>query len=242
VTPVAELEPVDLQGSLISRATLNNLDYVRRLGVRKGCSVHLEKAGDVIPRVVRVVADGSAPAPITTENTVEWICPCNERQPLTKREDGELYCEFRKCPEKLVQAVVHFASRDAMNIPGMGEATARTLVTKGLIASLDDIYALKAKREQLLEMDGWGERKVMTLFQNIAESQKRPIATFIYALGLPHIGKNAAKLLARRFENLDALFGARADELQSIDGIGAIVSRALEQHMQDRSTRSYLER
>jgi DNA ligase (NAD+) len=221
------------------------MDYMHKLGVRKGCTVLIEKAGDVIPKVSQVLDYDKT---IKEEENVCTHCPCELKQPLIKRmkdEDNqndisELYCGYARCPEKLVFAVTHFASRDGMNIAGLGEATVRQLIANNLITELSDLYSLHQVRDKLEALDGWGKKKVSNLLNNIENSKSKPLHTFVYALGLPHVGKNVAKLLTDQFATFDGLVKVTADKVESIRGIGSTVSKALLESFQDSERRQAL--
>ena len=209
LTPVAELDPVRLAGSTVSRATLHNLDEIARLDVRTGDTVLVEKGGEVIPKVVgpilaRRPADA---APIVPPST----CPaCGE--PVA-REEGEvaLRCVNPNCPARLKETLRHFARRTAMDIEGLGPALIDQLVERGLVRDVADLYALDAER--LAGLERMGEKSALNLVAQLEASRARPLHRLLYALGIRHVGERAAKLLARQFVTLDALAAtARADD------------------------------
>ncbi len=209
LTPVAELEPVRLAGSTVSRATLHNLDEIARLDVRVGDTVQVEKGGEVIPKVVGPLlgerpADAAAIVPPST-------CPaCGE--PVL-REEGEvaLRCANPNCPARLKETLRHFARRSAMDVEGLGPALIDQLVERGFVRDVADLYDLDAER--LAGLERMGEKSALNLVAQLAASRARPLHRLLFALGIRHVGERAAKLLARHFVALDALSAAaRADD------------------------------
>jgi DNA ligase (NAD+) len=217
LTPVAELEPVRLAGSTVSRATLHNLDEIARLDVRVGDIVVVEKGGEVIPKVVGPVLARRPPdaAPIVPPPT----CPaCGE--PVV-REEGEvaLRCVNPNCPARLKETLRHFARRTAMDVEGLGPALIDQLVERGFVRDVADLYALDAER--LAGLERMGEKSALNLVAQLEASRARPLHRLLFALGIRHVGERAAKLLARHFGTLDALAGvARADD--AVDRLTAV--------------------
>lgn len=226
VTPVAELEPVFLAGSTVSRATLHNAAFIEQLDVRIGDTVYVEKGGEVIPKIVGVDLDArpadSKPWHMPTH------CPCPHRSKL-HRPPGEVnyYCESPACPWQIRRRIEHFASRDAMDIEGMGEKVVAELVEAGLLETIADIYDLSAKREQLIGRPGWGTKRVEKLLAAIEASKAQSYHRVLYALGIRHVGGVTAKLLAEHFGSLDAMCRASADELQAIPEIGPRIADSI---------------
>ena len=217
LTPVALLEPVDVQGVTISRATLHNASQAHDLGVTEGSTVELERAGDVIPEVVEVVDPGDGVA-----FEMPDTCPVCDSEVV---QEGEYhYCTNASCPAQLRRSLQHFCSRDAMDIEGLGAEAADQLVAEGLVESLADLYELT--REELTALDGWGERSADNLLDELAASEDVPLATFVYALGIRHVGTERARALAGAF-SLDELMDASADELQAVDDVGPEVAEAV---------------
>jgi len=226
VTPVAELEPVFLAGSTISRATLHNADYIKELDLRVGDTVIVEKGGEVIPKVTGVVLEKRPP------DAVEFVfpeyCECGLQGRLV-RLPGEVayFCEHPECPWQLRRRIEHFASRNAMDIEGMGEKVVDQLVTLGFLKNIASVYELHQFRDKLIELERWGEKKVDNLLEAIEESKKRPLHRLIFGLGIRFIGEGAAKILAKHFKSLDNIMKASEEEFTSIYEIGEKMAESL---------------
>ena len=218
VTPVAALEPVNLAGSTISRATLHNYDYIKELDIRIGDYVVIQKGGEVIPKVVRVVLEKRQEG--LEEYKFPDICPCENKQPLFKPE-GEVnyYCNYPECPWQIRRKIEHFMSRNAMNIKG-GEKNVEQLVNEGFLKNIADLYDLKNFRQELEKLEGWGKKSVQQLLNSIEESKKNSFIKVLYGLGIRFIGEQSSKLLAEHFKSLDDLMAATKQDLMSIHEIG----------------------
>lgn len=226
VTPVAELEPVFLAGSTISRATLHNADYIEGLDLRIGDTVLVEKGGEVIPKVTGVVLEKRPPE--AAKFVFPEYCDCGLKGRLV-RPIGEVayYCEHPECPWQLRRRIEHFVIRDAMDIEGMGEKVIDQLVSLGYLKNIASIYELKNYRDELISLERWGEKKVDNLLQAIEESKKRQLHRLIFGLGIRFIGVGAAKLLASHFRTLDRIAKATKDELLSIYEIGEKMAQSI---------------
>lgn len=223
LTPVAELEPVRVAGSLVARATLHNEDEVRRKDVRVGDRVIIEKGGDVIPKVVKVVlAERSADSrPFEMPRT----CPvCGSR---TYKPEGEVIsrCTGASCPAQLKESILHFASRSAMNIERLGEALVDQLIRTGLVTDFVSLYRLR--REDLAGLERMGDKSAANLVAEIETSRANPLHRLIYALGIRFVGERTARLLSERFGSIPELLDAPAERLEAIDGIGPKVAGAI---------------
>ena len=221
VTPRARLDPVFVGGANVSRATLHNEDEVARLGLHIGDSVLVERSGDVIPKVVRVVKKG--------KNRQAFRMPSDCPVCGTKlvREEGEAIrrCVNANCPARLKESVLHFSSRRAMNIDGVGDALVDQLVDGKLVTSVADLYALKA--ETLAKLERMGKKSAANVLENIDRSRSVPLPRVIFALGIRFVGERTAQVLADRFASLDALAAASAEELQDVDDVGPRVAEAV---------------
>jgi len=232
VTPVAELEPVFLAGSTISRATLHNADYIKELDLRVGDTVIVEKGGEVIPKVTGVVLEKRPP------DAVEFVfpeyCECGLQGRLV-RLPGEVayFCEHPECPWQLRRRIEHFASRNAMDIEGMGEKVVDQLVTLSFLKNIASLYELHQFRDKLIELERWGEKKVDNLLEAIEESKKRPLHRLIFGLGIRFIGEGAAKILAKHFKNLDNIMKASKEDFTSIYEIGEKMAESLVRFFSD---------
>jgi DNA ligase (NAD+) len=218
LTPVALLDPVDVRGVTISRATLHNAAQVRELGVSEGATVRVERAGDVIPEVVEVTDPGGGDADFAMPDA----CPvCGG----TVIEEGEYhFCTNASCPAQLRRSIEHFCSRDAMDIEGVGERAAEQFVEAGLVESVADLYDLE--REDLTALSGWGERSAGNLLSELEASEGTDLATFLYALGIRHVGTERARALASAFP-LPELRTKSAEELQAVEDVGPEVAEAV---------------
>lgn len=233
ITPVAELEPVFLAGSTISRATLHNFDEIQRKDIRIGDKVVIEKGGDVIPKVVSVVLaerkKNSKPTKTPTK------CPtCSS--PLFKPEkEVAYYCENTECPDQVKGRLEHFASRGAMDIEGLGEALIDLFVSKGFLRNHADIYKLKDGRYELIQIDRLGEKSVDNLLQSIEKSKNQPFDKVLFALGIRYVGAGAAKKLASHFNSIDNLMKAGVEEITSVYEIGESIADSVKQFFSNKS-------
>ena len=221
VTPRARLRPVFVGGATVSRATLHNEDEVERLGLQIGDTVLVERSGDVIPKVVRVVAEGKGRRPFQMPRE----CPVCGTQLV--REEGEAIrrCVNANCPARLKESVLHFASRRAMNIDGLGDALVDQLVEKGLVKSVADLYQLRG--EQLENLDRMGKKSAANLLENIGKSRAVPLPRVVFALGIRFVGERTAQIVADRFSSIDALKAASLEELQEVEDVGPRVAEAI---------------
>lgn len=222
LTPVARLEPVKLAGTTVQNATLHNFDEVARRDIRGGDEVIIEKAGEIIPQVVRVVRHHRG-KPIQPPS----VCPACD-SPVEKDEGGVYYrCTYPLCPAQAKQRIIYFASRNAMDIEGLGPALVEQLVDKKLVNDVADLYLLKEKRTQLVALERMAEKSAENLLHAIDESRGRDLSRLITALGVRHVGVHAAELLARHFGTMDKLENAAVEELSNIPEIGDITARSL---------------
>ncbi|MCS6966600.1 MAG: NAD-dependent DNA ligase LigA, partial [Candidatus Kapabacteria bacterium] len=232
VTPVAELEPVFLAGSTVSRATLHNADYIAKLDLRIGDTVVVEKGGEVIPKVSNVVLEGRPPE--AKPYHFPTLCPC-PNQSLLYQPPGEVdyYCEHPECPWQIRRRIEHFASRRAMDIEGMGKRVVDQLVSAGFLCNIADIYELHRYREQLLSLERWGEKSVDNLLRAIEASKRRPYHRLLFALGIRFVGEETAKILAEAFPSIDHIAHASIEELTSIHGVGERIAASVHHFFHD---------
>ncbi|MDD5506148.1 MAG: NAD-dependent DNA ligase LigA, partial [Candidatus Omnitrophica bacterium] len=218
ITPTAELKPVECSGVIISNATLHNFDEIERLRVREGDRVLIERAGDVIPKVVKVVEQkGKKPYNIPAR------CPaCGEKIVKEKQEDVAYRCINSDCPAQLERALLHFASRDALDIEGMGEAVINQLVKLKVLKSLADVYNLRL--EDLLTLELFKEKRAGNLLRSIEKSKQQPLERLIFALGIRHVGQKAAYTLAGEFGDMQKLMQAKLEDLDNIPEIGQVMA------------------
>lgn len=240
-TPFAVLDPVFVGGSTVGMATLHNEDQVANKDVRPGDMVVVRKAGDVIPEVVGpVLSDRLA-------DSQPWVFPsvCPGCQmPLQRQEgDANTYCVNRRCPVRIETGISHFASRNAMDIEGLGERTVRGLVAQGMVHDVGDLFALsKPQLMNLLVSDSSNETLVNNLLSAIDEARERPLANVLIGLGIEHLGPSAAELIARRFRNIDNIVRAENGEIESIDGIGPVIAQSVRDFFEDDDNKSIVEK
>jgi DNA ligase (NAD+) len=224
ITPVAELAPVELSGVTVSNSTLHNFDEIERLDVRIGDTVIVERAGDVIPKVIKTIIskrNGSE-----KKFNIPKHCPaCGGPITKEKEEDIAYRCINPSCPAQIEQALIHFAKRDAMDIEGMGEIAVSGLLKNGLINGFAGIYFLN--KEGLLKLDLFADKRAQNLLNAIEKSKTRPLSRLLFALGIRHIGEKAARILADRFGDMDSLAGASVETLTSIPEIGPVMAEAV---------------
>jgi len=225
ITPVAELEAVNLSGSVVKRASLHNFDEIRRKDIKIGDNVIVEKAAEIIPQVVNVVFDDRTGKEIEIQEPAN--CPvCNSK---LAHEEGlvALKCHNPLCPEKVKRQIAYFVSRDAMNISGLGDKIVEKFIELGKIKTIVDIYSLKEYREELENLEKMGQKSVDNLINNIEASKNRDFSKVLYALGIPFVGKFNANLLTKNFKNIENLKNQSIENLLSVKGIGDKVAIAV---------------
>ena len=223
LNPYAELEPVEIGGVVVKLATLHNEEDIRRKDVRVGDRVIVKRAGEVIPQVVGpVLEEGQARGePFALPD----CCPACGTPVERPEDEAMVYCPNSACPARIYWGVVHFASRSAMDIRGLGEERIRVFLEKGLLHDVADVYTLT--EEQLLELEGFKEKSARNLLDGIAASKQQGLARALFGLGVRHVGEHAAELLARHFGDIDRILGASVDELVAVHGIGRTTAEAL---------------
>ncbi|WP_019322257.1 NAD-dependent DNA ligase LigA [Streptococcus mutans] len=222
VTPTANLTPVQLAGTTVSRATLHNVDYIAEKDIRIGDIVVVYKAGDIIPAVLHVVEnkrDQQVPLPIPT------VCPSCQSELIHFEDEVALRCVNPRCPAQLKEKLIHFASRDAMNIIGLGPAIVEKLFTAELICDVADIYQLTP--ENLMQLGGIKEKSATKLYKVIQASKANSAEKLLFGLGIRHVGSKASRLLMERFESLEQLAAADFDDIAAIDGLGIVIAESL---------------
>ncbi len=235
VTPVGIFKPVLLAGTTVSRATLHNEDFIRELGVSIGDTVKIRKAGEIIPEVLSVVSH-QPDAPVYT---LPSRCPsCGS---LLVKEEGEAAtrCTNTECPAQLLRHLIHFVSRDAMDIDGLGPSLLEALLHEGLIKTFTDLYKLKAR--DVSQLERMGEKSADNLIRAIEKSKSAAIYRLVYALGIRHIGEKAAKLLCQHFLSIDRLFEASEEEIAAIEGYGAIMAKSVYDYFRLEGTKHLIE-
>lgn len=235
ITPAAELRPVECGGVIIRNATLHNFDEIGRLNIRVGDVVLVERAGDVIPKVVKVVKNRGQ-----KEFKVPAKCPvCGNKIVKEKEEDVAYRCINPMCPAQLERGLLHFASRGAMDIEGLGESVAVQLIQRAGVRSYADIYKLTAG--DLSQLDLFKEKKIANLLGAIQKSKKRTLKHLIYALGIRHVGEKAASVLAEKFHTLENIIKAKKRDLEEINDVGPVMAEAIENYFSLPQTRKMIE-
>ena len=237
ITPNAVLEPVRVAGSTVQRATLHNEDFIVDKGLMVGDYVVLRKAGDVIPEVVRPVIerrDGTQTPFVMANN-----CPeCG--MPLI-RKDAMHFCVNPHCPAKQIEGIIHFASKDAMDIEGMGEKVVEQFFNQGFFTNLVEIYSLFDHRDDIIALDGWQSKSIDNLLESIEKSKGNSVERLLFGLGIKEVGAKMAKTLSRIFGNLDALMNASEEELMEIPDVGPVVAHSIVHWFQDEINQKTIE-
>ncbi len=223
LTPNAVLEPVRLAGTTVSRATLHNRDFIRSLDVRVGDTVRVRKAGEIIPEIIGVVPDKRPADAVPFE--MPRFCPVCGAPVYEDVDEAAIRCTGAACPAQLLRNLMHFASRDAMDIDGLGEAVLRLLVDEGLVASAADLYGLTA--EQIEPLERMGRKSAENLVAAIAESKTRDLSRLLFAFGIRHVGQKAGKILSDHFGSLDAILAAPVEEMTEIRDIGLTTAESI---------------
>lgn len=231
ITPVAELEPVFLAGSTISRATLHNFDELERKDIREKDYVKIEKGGDVIPKVTEVIPEkrekGSRKFPVPEK------CPVCSTKLVKSEEEVYIYCPNYFCPAQVQGRIEHFVHRDAMDVEGLGGSIIAVFLENGLIKDFSDIYELKNKRKEIISLERFGEKSVDNILLAIEKSKEKPFEKVLFALGIKQVGERTAKLLAKHFRSIENLSNASVDEIDDIYEIGPSIAQSVVDFFKD---------
>ena len=223
ITPNAIFSPVHVDGSLVSKATLHNEDYCKEKDIRVGDIIVVRKAGDVIPEVAEVKFErrNKELAPFKMiEN-----CPICDTKLIKK--DANYFCPNNNCPARHIENLIHYASRDAMNIEGFGDSIVEDFYNMGYIKDVSDFYHLDKYKDELMSLEGFGEKSIIKLLSSIEKSKENSLERLLFALGIRHVGAKTAKILARNYKSMDALINATYEELSSINDIGDIIAKSI---------------
>jgi DNA ligase (NAD+) len=241
LTPVAALSPVFIGGTTVSRATLHNQDEIERLGVRIGDWVMVERGGDVIPKVTRVVNEGEHRRPADAR---EFHMPatCPECGGHIVRTEGEVnsFCVNVNCPAKLRESLLHFASRHVMNIEGLGDALVDQLLARGFVHNIADLYSLT--EEDLLQLERMGKKSAENVLREIEASKKLPLERVIFGLGIRMVGERTAEFLAEHFGSMDVLMQASEDELVEVNEVGPRIAASIREFFAEEKNVKLIER
>jgi DNA ligase (NAD+) len=230
LTPVAWLKPVPIGGTMVSRATLHNMDFVDELGVKIGDWVEVERGGDVIPKVVKVVEDAEHPRGHKSFKIPEHCPVCGGNVVRTEGE-ADHRCVNANCPAKLQGTILHFASRHVMDIDGLGEALVNQLTERGLVKNVADLYRLT--KDDLLKLERMGEKSADNVLKEIADSKKLPLERVIFGLGIRFVGERTAQFLAEHFGSLEAIMNASAEELEEVNEVGPRIAESIVEFFAD---------
>ncbi len=228
VTPNAVLEPVRLMGSVISRATLHNEDYVLAKHIKIGDVVSIRKAGDVIPEVVEVKKDRRN----GTEIEFKMIHNCPICNSVLVKKDSSYYCINDKCDKIKIENLIHFVSRDAMYIEGFGDNIVEDFYNMGYLKNVVDFYELKQYKEELMELEGFGNKSINNLLSNIEKSKNNSLERLLFGLGIRYVGSKTAKILAKNYLNIDNLIQASYDDLIKVKDIGEVIAKSVVEYFQ----------
>lgn len=238
VTPTAIMEPVLLDGSIVQRATLHNVDMIAKKDVRLNDTVIIRKAGDIIPEVVRVIVeergvDSKVYIPPTE-------CPVCESELVHLEDEVALRCMNLECPAQAIERMNHFVSRGAMNIDGVGEKLVQQMYDAGLVANAADLYNLKT--EELLRLERIGEKSSEKILSAIEDSKDNPLSRFLFGLGIRHVGAKASRLIAEKYQTIDDVMDATEEDIQSIDGIGEVIAQSVRTYFDIDETKDLIKR
>jgi DNA ligase (NAD+) len=237
LTPVAWLKPVPIGGTTVSRATLHNMDEIERLGVKIGDWVEVERGGDVIPKVVKVVEDKDHPRGHKQFEMPEH-CPVCEGNVVRTPGEADHRCVNANCPAKLQGTILHFASRHIMNIDGLGEALVNQLTERGLVKNVADLY--KLTKDDLLKLERMGEKSAENVLEEIEASKTLPLERVIFGLGIRMVGERTAQFLAEHFGSLDAVMDATAEELEEVNEVGPRIAASIVEFFADEHNRKLI--
>jgi DNA ligase (NAD+) len=231
VTPNAVLEPVRVAGSLVSRATLHNADYVIEKDIKIGDIVIVKKAGDVIPEVV------SPKVERRTGEEIDFVmtetCPICHSKLIRKEQEAAYYCTNVHCDAKKIEGLIHFVSRNAMNIEGFGERIIEDFYNMDYLKDFTDFYTLGEYKDELMELEGFGEKSINNLLTSIENSKNNSLERLLFALGIRHVGSKTAKILAKHFKNMDDLIKVTEEELLSIKDIGDVIAKSIVEYFKE---------
>lgn len=228
ITPRADLDPVRLSGSVVRSATLNNQDFIKEKNIMIGDIVSIRKAGDVIPEVVEVKYERRDGTELPFKMVEE--CPICGTQLIKKEGEVAYFCPNDNCDARNIEGLIHYASRDAMNIEGFGERIVEDFYNMGFLKNISDYYKLENHKDTLMELEGFGEKSINKLLENIENSKNNSLERLIFGLGIKHVGKKTAKILSEYYTNIDALIDATEEELATIPDIGVTIAKSIKDY------------
>ena len=225
ITPRADLNPVHLAGSVISSVTLHNEDYIKEKDIMINDTIIIHKAGDVIPEVVRVVKERRNGQEIPFKMIKN--CPICGSKLVRKESEANYFCLNPKCEARKIESLIHFASRNTMNIEGFGEQIVEDFFNMGYLKDITDFYQLHNKKQELMELEGFGEKSINNLLDSIEKSKENSLEQLLFALGIRHVGKKIAKILAKHYKNIDNIINASKEDIEQIEDIGGIIAKSV---------------
>lgn len=240
ITPRADLDPVRLAGSIISSVTLHNEDYIKEKDIMIGDVIAIHKAGDVIPEVVCVKKERRTGEEIPFKMADK--CPICNGELVRKEEESAYYCLNKNCDARNIEGLIHFASRDAMNLDGFGDRIIEDFYNIGYLQKIDDFYTLASHKEELKELEGFGEKSIENLLDSALNSKNNSLERLIFGLGIRHVGKKTALILAQQYRNLDLLMNAQYEELKDIPDIGDIIAESIVNYFSEKKNIDLIER
>jgi DNA ligase (NAD+) len=240
LNPFAVLEPVEIGGATVKLATLHNFDLIKEKDLRPGDWVQVKRAGEVIPQIIGPIPERRDPNDPPKKVRAPTHCPVCKTRVERDEEEVAIYCPNVACPGRQLEALVHFASRGAMDIRGLSYARIEQLIGAGYIHDVADLYSVT--EEQLLELEGFAERSAQQLVAAIGASKSQPLSRLLFGLGIRHVGSTAAELLARHFGDLRALSRASADDILAIRGVGETIALAVTAYFKDSSVKELLDK
>ena len=231
ITPRADLNPVHLAGSVIRSVTLHNQDYIKEKEIMINDVVAIHKAGDVIPEVVEVIKERR------TGNEIPFKmidnCPICGTKLIKKDNEVAYYCPNLKCDARKIEGLIHYASRNTMNIEGFGEQIVEDFYNRGYLKRIPDFYTLYEHKQELMELEGFGEKSINNLLESIEKSKNNSLEQLLFALGIKHVGKKVAKIIASHYKNIDNIINATVEDIQAIDDIGIIIAESIKEYFND---------
>lgn len=236
LTPTAEFLPIQLAGTTVSRAVLHNEDFIAEKDIAIGDTIIVRKAGDIIPEVLGVAKRGENHTPFK----MPTVCPSCGAKVYRDQDEAAVRCTNADCPAQLLRHLIHFASRDAMDIEGLGPAVLTLLLENKLISSTIDLYHLQ--KSDILTLEGFADKSADNLINAIEKSKENDFYRFIYALGIRHIGNKAAKLLTAQFNDIDSLLNATVDDIENIDGFGKIMAESVAEFFSLKESRDMIQK
>ncbi len=236
LTPTAEFEPIQLAGTTVSRAVLHNEDFIKEKGICIGDTIVVRKAGEIIPEVLGVQEHKPDSVPFKMPS----VCPSCKGPVFREEGEAVIRCTNGDCPAQLLRHLIHFTSRDAMDIEGLGPAVLEQLLSAGLIRDITDIYTLKT--EDIAGLERMGEKSANNLIVAVVKSKENPLSRLLFALGIRHIGAKAAKLIADKFSDIEEIFTAKTEDFEAIDGIGGILAASIFEFFSLSSTREAVDK